>query len=521
MSPRWPHQALLAAALLGAPSAAPGAPDDPADAAPIRLPVVFFPPTAPVYGSRISPEAAGTSRLYFGRRLTAPDGLADFVGEWFFPPLSTRLHALALASKLEARIQQYRSRRNGLVNALLDQCTTLHDATPETREQALRAFAQEQTPAIAALEIEADLLRRDLVRGGLLSGVDWGANRRWWMDTFPPTKEWANREAEFQVVRATAYYQDGLTPAQRGLVGELATELEGVARKARGEPTARDESDAMFFSPEQSRLRLPPALPPPLLEKIAAYNRDKGALKNELRAAIHAQERASAAQRTAAFARLADEQWPRFGALEALADEIRVELARRFEPTPPKRPPAIPSWLVSDIQAYNEERDTYFGELYHQIREAVAAVPRPPRGGTSDEEIQREQDFLAQQAEARRETTLAFQKEHTGRFLLLEQRYKAVLAALEIVARTATDEKTGRRLDVPALLRQHATSLAEFDGFGRAIAIYAHYRAAMLQAGLSPEQRRLLFRYALASLAQPLPYGEPLPPRSTQYPLPR
>jgi hypothetical protein len=176
---------------------------------------------------------------------------------------------------------------------------------------------------------------------------------------------------------------------------------------------------------------------------------------------------------------------------------------------------------VGDIQAYNEDRDTYFGELRHRIREAVTRIPRPARSGSSDEDIQREQDFLAQQAEARREATLSFQQEHGERYQVLEQRYKAIRAALEIIARTATDEKTGRRLDIEALLRQHAASLAEFDGFGRAVAIYAHYRLAMLQPGLSPEQRRLLFSYALTGLAQPLPYGEPLPPGSAKYPLPR
>jgi hypothetical protein len=313
--------------------------DDQTDSPPIRLPVVFFPPTPPVYGASIDGEPAGTSRLYFGRRLTAPDGLADFGGEIFFPPLSTRLHALALSAKLEARLHAYRARRNELVNALLDQCTLLHDATPEKREEALRAFAAEQTPRVVALEDEADVLRRDLVRGGLLSSVDWNAQRRWRLDTFPPAQDWANREAEFQVVRAVAYYEDGLVPAQRGLLRELATELEGAARRARGEPVAGHESDAMFFSPEQTRLRLPAGLPPAVLERIAAYNRDKAALKKELRAAIHALEPAPAAQRRAAFTRLADEQWPRLGALESLANRIRVDLGPRFEPAPPRQPP--------------------------------------------------------------------------------------------------------------------------------------------------------------------------------------
>lgn len=483
--------------------------------------MAFFPPTPPVYGARIDNQAAGTSRLYFGRRLTAPDGMADFAGEVFYPPLSTRLYSLALSRKLEDRVQQYRARRNAQVNALLDLCTTLHDSPPKVREREFRTFAAAQTPAIVALENEADILRRDLVRGGFLSGVDWNAHRRWRLGEFSPEKDWANKEAEFQVARATAFYQDGLTPAQRGLLCELATELEIAARRVRGEPVVQSDSDAMFFSPEQTRFRLPSDLPPATLTQIAAYNSQKADLKRELREAMHAFEKASTAGRDAAFARLAEEQWPRLGALETLANEIRGELVRRFEPAPPKRPPAIPSWLVTDIHAYNEDRDSYFGELREKIRAAVERVPRPSRSDSSDDQIQREQDFLAQQAEARRLATLEFQTEHARRFLALEQRYKAVREALEIIARTATDEKTGRRLDVPTLLQQHSAVVAEFDGFGRAIAIYAHYRLAMFQPGLSPEQRRLLFRYAVAGLAQPLPFGELLPPRGAKYPLPR
>lgn len=512
---------VLTAALWSGPSGLRSAPDDSTGERSIGIPVVFFPPTPPIYGSKIDNQPVGTSRLFLGRRLTPPDGMADFAGDLFYPPLSTRLYSLALSRQLEARIQRYRTTRNLLVSALLDRCTHLHDATPEAREQDLRAFAAEQSPRIAALEAEADELRRDLVRGSLFSSVDWNSGRSWRLDTFPPDKEWATREAEFQVVRAAAFYQDGLTLAQRGLLCELATELESVARKARGEPTFRGESDAMFFSPEQTRLRLPPDLPSATLAKIAAYNSQKAALKQELRAAVRDTDQVSASKRHAIFARLAEDQWPRLGILETLADEIRPELARRFEPAPPKRPPAIPSWLVADITTYNEDRDTYFGELRERIRGAVERVSRPPRSESEDDRIQQEQEFLAQQAEARRQATIEFQQAHKARFLVLEQQYRAIREGLEVIAKTATDEKTGRPLDVEGLLRQHGAAMAEFDGFGRAIAIYVNYRRAMLEPGLAPEQRRLLFSYALVGLAQPLPYGEPLPRRAAKYPLPR
>ena len=494
--------------------------DYPDDAA-VRFPTVFFPPVPPIYGARIEDHPAGSTRFAGGHRIPAPGGLADFAGDLIYPPLSTRLYAGVLSRSLETRIEQYRARRNGLVNALLDHCATLHAAPDDARERGFRALAAEQTPALAALEAEADGLRQELARGGLLSPFDWNARRNWKLDSFPPNRDWANREAEFQVVRAAAFYEDGWLPAQRGLLRELAMELAGPARRARGEPIDRLESDAMFFSPETTRLRLPPDLPPEVLRRISAYNRQKDALKQELRAALHAQDKAARDERTAAFARLAEEQWPHLGNLETLAEEVRSDLARRFVPVPPQKPPAIPTWLLEIIQAYNEDRDDYFGELRQALRQAMEEVPRSPRTADPDAQIRQDQEYEALRKQVQRQATLDFEKTHAARFTDLEKRYRAVRTALEAIAKTTRDPKTGRPLSVENLLQHHAASMAEFDGFGRATAIYENYRTAMLQRGLSPEQRRLLFSYALAALAQPLPSGEPLPQRSAKFPLPR
>ena len=89
-----------------------------------------------------------------------------------------------------------------------------------------------------------------------------------------------------------------------------------------------------------------------------------------------------------------------------------------------------------------------------------------------------------------------------------------------MVAEKQVDRKTGRPLNAETLLRQRAASMEEFDTFGRAAVIYTNYRIAMLQPGLSPEQRRLLFGYALVGLAQPLPHGELMPRRNATRPYP-
>ena len=176
--------------------------------------------------------------------------------------------------------------------------------------------------------------------------------------------------------------------------------------------------------------------------------------------------------------------------------------------------------MLETIRLYNEDRDTYFGEMRHRMETAAAQVPRPDPNAKGDERVQQQRDYGDRRAEARQQATREFQQQHLERFAELEQRYKGIRQALTVVAEKQTDRKTGRALDADALLREYAASMAEFDTFGRAAVIYTNYRIAMLQPGLSPEQRRLLFGYALVGLAQPLPHGELMPRRNAKKPYP-
>src|SRR5437868_2973124 len=70
--------------------------------------VVFFPPAPPIYGAAIESRPLNGARWIAGRRLSVPDGMAEFVCEDFYPALSTRLFVPELAPKLEKRLQLYR-----------------------------------------------------------------------------------------------------------------------------------------------------------------------------------------------------------------------------------------------------------------------------------------------------------------------------------------------------------------------------------------------------------------------------
>jgi hypothetical protein len=220
-------------------------------------------------------------------------------------------------------------------------------------------------------------------------------------------------------------------------------ELQWVARKARGIPSTRTESDAMFFSPETTRFRLPEGASPELREKLGVYNGQKAALKRELRELVVAQEGAKASDRAKAFEALADSQWPQLATLEHLADEIRKLLSPRLELAPPPPPPWIPAGMMEAIRSYNEDRDSYFGELRNRMDLAAARVPRPDLSGPMDERVQRQREHAAEQMQARKVATLEFQQEHSDRFEGLEQRYKMIRQSLAVVAEKQTDRKTG------------------------------------------------------------------------------
>lgn len=482
--------------------------------------VVFFPPTTPIYGSAIEGSTRNRVRSWGGRSLTAPDGLADFVGEAFYPALGTRLAVPELAARLETRLQLYRTQRDEQVNALLNQLVVLRDAPAATREQELRSFAEIQTPQLVSLEAEAERLREDIINDGLFTNADWNAGRRWRLGSITSKGDGVETEAEFQVVRATAFYQSGLVAAQRGLLRELAHELQLAARKARGLPAARAESDAMFFSPETTRFRLPPNLSAATRTKIGIYNGQKAALKLELRETIVAQEGIAATRRARAFEALAEKQWPQLKTLEETADEIRGLLVSRLEAVLPPAPPWIPAGLLENIQTYNADRDAFFSDLKKRVDYILDAIPKPPPYLAADERLQQQRDYALQREQVRKQVTRDFQEANRERFAELARRYEEIREMLTVVADKQKDRQTGRPLTADTLLRQHALSMEEFALFGREETIYTNYRIAMFQPGLYAEQRRLLFGYALTALAQPLPGGEIMPYKSATRPSP-
>ena len=476
----------------------------PVDRKPRLGSAIFFPPAPPHVAGAV-PDLASPA-LFQGHTLSAPPRLTEYVGETFYPALGTRLFDGSLSAKLENRLAAYRQTRNELVGELTRQLHALATARAAAREQALRSFAATQTPRLTALEADAEQIRKALLHRGLFeASIDWNSSRRWKLgDRSIPGALAA--EAEFQVLRAAAFEQDGLSVAQRGLLRELTLER----RQGLRAETSTSPERGMFFSPETAWLSLPATLSPELTAKLAAYRQNRNELKQQLRKTIVELDAAPEAIRAKTLAVLADRQQRLLAALELRADELRRSLAAlpEFSISVPRV--TLPPDLAQRISALHRERLA----LSLERSEAVGSIgnPEPPffqQPIDAWNELAWQKPKIDERSRLIENATKAFAQKNRERYTALDQLAESIRSELTQLARQQSSSSS-EPLDADALLRDFEA--AESSG-------PLTYHLALLQPGLSPEQRRLLFNAAQIELAPPLPPGEikptfppPVPP---------
>jgi hypothetical protein len=177
--------------------------------------------------------------------------------------------------------------------------------------------------------------------------------------------------------------------------------------------------------------------------------------------------------------------------------------------TPAPWVPPISPDLRGRIEGYNRDRGALVAD--YSAAQLRAGVLTP--AGEHDQQAQRR---AARMAEAARE----FEADHANQIDALRVRYERIRSDLAEMARGLNDPRNGRPLTVDSLLEAYRVAMQRFDTIGREEAMYERYKLAMLQPGLSPAQRRLLFHAAHANLAQALPPGEVLLSTATR-PMPR
>ena len=461
-----------------------------------RLPV-FFPPNPPPLGR---PPARGMPP---GGRYPAPPELAAYVSEFFYPALGTRIVTKTLSAKQRTQLDAYRAAKLALQNELRTELDRLRPAEPAARLDALTALSQRQTPKVIELEKTAEQLRRDLVTGD----NNWSALRQWHLSDkarrgFSPIEI-------AQVMRAYAFYENNLLPAQRRLLREISIELVFAAENTAAATAAQPY---MFFPPEPARVLLPDDLSAEVAMKVASYQTKKSTLKKELYDTVYSADGATFGFLLGSPAKaLAARQAGRLAELETLAEEIRRGLSAMPPPRTERSPlPVELDARLSDMVA-----------TYHRTQAETAAK--------IDAILLRSKD-LPMQANYRFEgETLKFLVVPTrgsrggmpgGNPLPKIEAVRAQIAAIaeEYAAQIAD------MLTVRAAIREElaqALALSKAEDIDRALLTglrianqrqaensFSEYRTAVFEPGLSPEQRRLLFDAVVERLELPLPRGD-------------
>lgn len=464
-----------------------------------RVPV-FFPPTPPPLGRalpRSNPPAG---------RLAAPPEMAAYVNEPFYPALATRLALKRLPDRLKARVEEYRRAKVALLAELRAGLEKAQALAPAERAAALATLAGRQSVALRTLEETAEALRRDLGS----SELSWNAYRQWHLGD---NERRGFSPAEIaQVMRAAAYYQDALLPAQRRLLREIALELLNAGENPE---TAAANNPYLFFPPEPARITVPSNLPPGVAAKVADYETRKSALKTELYDAVFAHDgRRFAFFRPNPLKALAEKQRPQLAELEALAEEIRQGLADRPEVVPVmERTPLPPvlqarlNTLLQDIGAAQrraierieaiiaETRELPMQVSYRFEAEGLRFVVIPSRAARGGGAIP---PATLEKIVAARERISQAGSEYDQRLAtLLSERDAIRMEAARILG-----TREGAKLDQAISTAVRVANARETE------AVYVEYRQALFEPGLSPEQRRLLFDGAIERLELPLPRGE-------------
>jgi hypothetical protein len=453
--------------------------------------VAYFPPDPPPLGAPLPAASAPGDPA-----AAAPAELAAYVNEPFYAALGTRLALHDLSQEQQRRLEDYRDTKIALQTELRAHLDALKEADAPTRLRTLEAFSFEQTPRIAELETTAEKLRHDLAGGLLSSGFDWNEYH-----------SWVGTNQLRTVTRVTAFFLDGLYPAQRRLLREMAFEVTEPNRRSVSASVPPADTVPWFFSPDLARVRLPADLSPPLAAKVAAFTQEKAELKEELRQLIYTPGSSAASEPLpSALERFAQGHEPRFTALDKLAEEIRRELALRPDlPTALSRLtlPSLPPELESRAAAYRRDKLDLQKALLARVEEVIKNFPAPgvpankSKPGPGDPGTERDEKI--------RQAIAAFTRENAGRYAALEKNKDALRSDLARLAGTGAIVVKGPNADV--LSKNFSEAVRQLETWRN----YRYYQVAVFEPGLSPEQRRLLFDFAVEKLALPLPAGEILP----------
>lgn len=459
---------------------------------------IYLPPTPPALGETVKPQTLSPSLNSF----TLPSVLGNHTYETFYAALSAVMYLEELPRKRKDALDNYTAARDQAVSALHARLDSLAGTDPETRRRELEAFAREQAPAIAALDTQASDLRDLLVNGSwLYSGVDWNDLRSWRLGD---NTRWESNYDEIKVAIGYSFFQEGLSNDQRLLLRELAMEMADSMGSPDREISLASPGPYIYFSPSTARIRLPADLPAEVLAKLDVYRAKKSELKQQLRDEIYKLDRAFfASTRTNALKALAARQAADFAEVERLAEELRVALV----PYPnPARPPALPLSTATTrrISNYLATKAAWQKTMVSKLDTLKAQFP--------DDRVEfwRSEDRYSIKFVPNRRPKPEYASKHSTVLAELEQFNATQRRAYDEITKEKLqlrneinqqiNQLAGRAKSVDQLLQEFSHSLMKQEQWLQ----YSDYETAVLEPGLSPGQRRILFGAALGKLDLPL-----------------
>jgi hypothetical protein len=411
------------------------------------------------------PPALGDELPY--RRLDTISAFpaADLVREIFYGPYASLVARNGIADNIADRVTDYRAHRDGLLQEIAAKFDQLRDASPADRAAGLAELGRRQQERLRALAAEAESIRNELAG----------------------EQPYYLIRQESRTLLQALYHYPGLSTEQRLLLPEII--FDTPVRSSDG--TIPDEHGTnLYFLPATSQITLPEELDPALAAKIQAFVREKQGLKDELRTAIMREEYHFSFGRAQRLSRVATLQAPRFAALESLAEEIRVGLAR-FSPHDQPEPASLPTELshrVADFQRRKIEVQREFAGRLRQLRIEYpdARFATALRGDTLT--------IVQTGGPAKLERKVAdFNASLADRCAALTQDSNQLRADLAHFAETNPGKVAG---NVDAVATQFAKAYAARQRWSA----YRDYSRAVLQPGLTPLQRQTLFQAATEQL---------------------
>ena len=422
--------------------------------------------------------------------------LRPYLAEPFFPALAALVRENKLSERRVQMLERYQELKQQVVKGLSAEMAALESAPVKIRQARLEAFAQEQATSVAQVEALAEEIRSDLLQVRLFGDyADWEHSRTWTIGD-PDRKN--SPEAQFQVLQAAAAFGPGLLPEQRSLLKEAAQQVAERAQAA-AHPEQDRTSTLFYFSPSNSRVRLPADLPATLQATIDEYRDLKEELKGELRFAVFDHDRSAQSTRNDAYTKLGEAQAPRLARLSALAESIRVGLVGRALPDEPLMSP-IPENLAPQITDYLKAKVQAQRAFVAKLAEVRAALPQ-----VAAEIVPYERGYRIQVGGANTpaagdvpvlQTLPEFHDNQARRYEELVAMKKALVQSLK-AAPGQPLKTTGRTVD--ELLQQFSSAQKQRENSDK----YWLYRQAVLEPGLSDGQRRLLFSSAIESIVAP------------------